>query len=207
MRFIFVTGGVVSSLGKGISVSSIGRILKARNFSVNMVKIDPYLQVDAGTMSPYEHGEVFVTEDGGETDLDIGNYERFTNQNLTKNNNITTGKIYYSVLTKERRGDYLGKTVQIIPHVTNEIKNMLFSLAENYDVTVVEIGGTVGDIEGQPFLETIRQIKNDIGKENIVYIHVSLLPYLKTTHELKTKPTQHSVKELRSIGIQPDILI
>ncbi len=207
MRFIFVTGGVVSSLGKGISVSSIGRILKARNFSVNMVKIDPYLQVDAGTMSPYEHGEVFVTEDGGETNLDIGNYERFTNQNLTKNNNITTGKIYYSVLTKERRGDYLGKTVQIIPHVTNEIKNMLFSLAENYDVTVVEIGGTVGDIEGQPFLETIRQIKNDIGKENIVYIHVSLLPYLKTTHELKTKPTQHSVKELRSIGIQPDILI
>ncbi len=207
MRFIFVTGGVVSSLGKGISVSSIGRILKARNFSVNMVKIDPYLQVDAGTMSPYEHGEVFVTEDGGETNLDIGNYERFTNQNLTKNNNITTGKIYYSVLTKECRGDYLGKTVQIIPHITNKIKNMLFSLAENYDVTVVEIGGTVGDIEGQPFLETIRQIKNDIGKENVVYIHVSLLPYLKTTHELKTKPTQHSVKELRSIGIQPDILI
>ena len=207
MRFIFITGGVVSSLGKGISASSIGRILKARDFSVNMVKIDPYLQVDAGTMSPYEHGEVFVTEDGGETDLDIGNYERFTGQNFTKNNNITTGKIYYSVLTKERRGDYLGKTVQIIPHVTNEIKNMLFSLAENYDVTVVEIGGTVGDIEGQPFLEAIRQIKNDIGKENVVYIHISLLPYLKTTHELKTKPTQHSVKELRSIGIQPDILI
>ncbi len=207
MRFIFVTGGVVSSLGKGISASSIGRILKARNFSVNMVKIDPYLQVDAGTMSPYEHGEVFVTEDGGETDLDIGNYERFINQNLTRNNNITTGKIYYSVLTKERRGDYLGKTVQIIPHITNEIKNELFALAESYDVTVVEIGGTVGDIEGQPFLEAIRQIKNDIGKENIVYIHVSLLPYLKTTHELKTKPTQHSVKELRSIGIQPDILI
>ena len=207
MRFIFITGGVVSSLGKGISASSIGRILKARNFSVNMIKIDPYLQLDAGTMSPYEHGEVFVTEDGGETDLDIGNYERFTDQNLTKRNNITTGKIYYSVLTKERRGDYLGKTVQIIPHVTNEIKNELFALAEGYDIAVVEIGGTVGDIEGQPFLEAVRQIKNDIGKENVVYIHISLLPYLKTTRELKTKPTQHSVKELRSIGIQPDILI
>jgi CTP synthase len=207
MKFIFITGGVVSSLGKGISASSIGRILKARGFSVNMVKIDPYLQIDAGTMSPYEHGEVFVTEDGGETDLDIGNYERFTDQNLTRDNSITTGKIYYTVLMKERRGDYLGKTVQIIPHLTDEIKQSLFKLAQGFDATVVEIGGTVGDIEGQPFLEAIRQVKKDVGKDNVLYIHVSLLPYLKTSGEVKTKPTQHSVKELRSIGIQPDILL
>ncbi len=207
MKFIFVTGGVVSSLGKGIAVSSIGRLLKARGIRTNIVKIDPYLQIDAGTMSPYEHGEVFVTEDGGETDLDIGNYERFINRNLTAENSITTGKIYWSVLKKERHGEYLGKTVQIIPHVTDEIKLHLRELGKGFDVTVVEIGGTVGDIESLPFLEAIRQMKKDEGKENILYIHLSLLPYLKTSKELKTKPTQHSVKELRSIGIQPDILI
>ena len=207
MKFIFVTGGVVSSLGKGIVVSSIGRILKARGFSINAVKVDPYLQIDAGTMSPYEHGEVFVTEDGGETDLDIGNYERFIDRNLSAENNITTGKIYWNVLKKERRGEYLGKTVQIIPHITNEIKERLFKLASGFNITIVEVGGTVGDIEGLPFLEAIRQIKKDVGKNNILYVHLSLLPYLKTTKEIKTKPTQHSVKELRSIGIQPDVLI
>ncbi|CAB3288541.1 CTP synthetase [Methanocaldococcus lauensis] len=207
MKFIFITGGVISSLGKGITAASLGRLLKARGFKVNMVKIDPYLQIDAGTMSPYEHGEVFVTEDGGETDLDLGHYERFIDENLTKHNNITTGKIYWSVLTKERRGEYLGKTVQVIPHITNEIKDWIKKLGENYDITIVEIGGTVGDIESLPFLEAIRQFKKDVGKENVLYIHVSLLPYIKAAGELKTKPTQHSVKELRSIGIQPDILI
>ncbi len=207
MKFIFVTGGVVSSLGKGIAVSSVGRLLKARGIKVNIAKIDPYLQIDAGTMSPYEHGEVFVTEDGGETDLDIGNYERFIDRNLTADNSITTGKIYWNVLKKERRGEYLGKTVQIIPHVTDEIKLHIRELGKGFDVTVVEIGGTVGDIESLPFLEAIRQMKKDEGKENILYIHLSLLPYLKTSGELKTKPTQHSVKELRSIGIQPDALI
>ncbi len=207
MKFIFVTGGVVSSLGKGVAVSSVGRLLKARGIKVNAVKIDPYLQIDAGTMSPYEHGEVFVTEDGGETDLDIGNYERFIDTNLSAQNSITTGKIYWSVLEKERLGAYLGKTVQIIPHVTNEIKLRLINLSKGFDVTIVEIGGTVGDIESLPFLEAIRQMKKDVGKENILYIHLSLLPYLKTSKELKTKPTQHSVKELRGIGIQPDILI
>ncbi|MCQ6253555.1 glutamine hydrolyzing CTP synthase [Methanocaldococcus sp.] len=207
MKFIFITGGVISSLGKGITAASLGRLLKARGFKVNMVKVDPYLQIDAGTMSPYEHGEVFVTEDGGETDLDLGHYERFIDENLTKHNNITTGKIYWSVLTKERRGEYLGKTVQVIPHITNEIKDWIKKLGENYDITIVEIGGTVGDIESLPFLEAIRQFKKDVGKENVLYIHVSLLPYIKAAGELKTKPTQHSVKELRSIGIQPDILI
>jgi CTP synthase len=207
MKFIFVTGGVISSLGKGLVVSSLGLLMKARGFSVNLVKVDPYLQIDAGTMSPYEHGEVFVTEDGGETDLDIGNYERFLDVDLSSKNSITTGKIYFSVLTKERRGDYLGKTVQVIPHITDEIKNSLKELAEGNDVTIVEIGGTVGDIESQPFLEAIRQMKKDVGKENIVYVHVSLVPYVKATDELKTKPTQHSVKELRSIGIQPDFLV
>lgn len=172
-----------------------------------MIKIDPYLQIDAGTMSPYEHGEVFVTEDGGETDLDLGHYERFIDENLTKDNNITTGKIYWNVLTKERKGEYLGKTVQVIPHVTNEIKEWIMRLAKGYDVTIVEIGGTVGDIESLPFLEAIRQMKKDLGKENTLYIHVSLLPYIKAAGEVKTKPTQHSVKELRSIGIQPDILV
>ncbi|AEF96236.1 glutamine hydrolyzing CTP synthase [Methanotorris igneus] len=207
MKYIFITGGVVSSLGKGITASSIGRLLKARGFKVNMIKIDPYLQIDAGTMSPYEHGEVFVTEDGGETDLDLGHYERFVDINLTSRNNITTGKIYWSVLTKERKGEYLGKTVQVIPHITNEIKDWIKELGEGYDVTIVEIGGTVGDIESLPFLEAIRQFKKDVGKENVLYIHVSLLPYIRTAGELKTKPTQHSVKELRGIGIQPDILV
>ncbi|EHP84012.1 glutamine hydrolyzing CTP synthase [Methanotorris formicicus] len=207
MKYIFITGGVVSSLGKGITASSIGRLLKARGFKVNMIKIDPYLQIDAGTMSPYEHGEVFVTDDGGETDLDLGHYERFVDINLTSRNNITTGKIYWSVLTKERKGEYLGKTVQVIPHITNEIKNWIKELGEGYDVTIVEIGGTVGDMESLPFLEAIRQFKKDVGKENVLYIHVSLLPYIKTAGELKTKPTQHSVKELRGIGIQPDILV
>ncbi len=207
MKFIFVTGGVVSSLGKGTAVSSIGMLLKARGFKVNAVKIDPYLQVDAGTMSPYEHGEVFVTKDGGETDLDIGNYERFIDCELSAENSITTGKIYWSVLNRERHGDYLGKTVQIIPHITDEIKKRLFELSKGFDVTIVEIGGTVGDIEGLPFLEAIRQMKKDAGKDNILYIHLSLLPYLKTSKEIKTKPTQHSVKELRGIGIQPDILL
>ncbi|ENN96375.1 CTP synthetase [Methanocaldococcus villosus KIN24-T80] len=207
MKYIFITGGVISSLGKGITAASLGRLLKARGFKVNMIKVDPYLQIDAGTMSPYEHGEVFVTEDGGETDLDLGHYERFIDENLTKDNNITAGKIYWNVLIKERRGDYLGKTVQVIPHITDEIKNWIKRLSKGYDITIVEIGGTVGDIESLPFLEAIRQFKKDVGKDNVLYIHVSLLPYIKTAGEVKTKPTQHSVKELRSIGIQPDILI
>lgn len=207
MKFIFITGGVISSLGKGLVASSLGLLMKARGFSVNLVKIDPYLQVDAGTMSPYEHGEVFVTEDGGETDLDIGNYERFIDRNLTSKNSITTGRIYWNVLKKERAGKYLGKTVQVIPHITDEVKSTLLELGSDYDITIVEIGGTVGDIEGQPFLEAIRQMKKDLGKKNTLYLHVSLLPFLKVTSETKTKPTQHSVKELRSIGIQPDILV
>lgn len=207
MKFIFVTGGVISSLGKGLVASSLGLLMKARGFSVNLVKIDPYLQVDAGTMSPYEHGEVFVTEDGGETDLDIGNYERFIDRNLTSRNSITTGRIYWNVLKKERAGKYLGKTVQVIPHITDEVKSTLLELGRDYDITIVEIGGTVGDIEGQPFLEAIRQMKKDLSKKNTLYLHVSLLPFLKVTSETKTKPTQHSVKELRSIGIQPDILV
>lgn len=207
MKYIFVTGGVVSSLGKGITASSLGRLLKARGFNVNMIKIDPYLQIDAGTMSPYEHGEVFVTDDGGETDLDLGNYERFVDKGLKAGNNITTGKIYWSVLSKERRGDYLGKTVQVIPHITNEIKEWIKDLGKDSDITIVEIGGTVGDIESLPFLEAIRQFKKDVGKENVLYIHVSLLPYIRSAGELKTKPTQHSVKELKGIGIQPDILV
>lgn len=207
MKIVFITGGVISSLGKGLVASSLGLLLESRFYNVNIVKVDPYLQIDAGTMSPYEHGEVFVTEDGGETDLDIGNYERFLNKHLTKDNSITTGRIYYSVLKKEREGKFLGKTVQVIPHITNEIKENLTNLAKDYDIIIVEIGGTVGDIESQPFIEAARQIKNDIGKENVSYIHVSLLPYLKATQELKTKPTQHSVKELRSMGIQPDLLV
>jgi len=207
MKIVFITGGVISSLGKGLVASSLGLLLESRGFDVNIAKIDPYLQIDAGTISPYEHGEVFVTEDGGETDLDVGNYERFLNKNLTKDNSITTGRIYYSVLTKERAGAYLGKTVQVIPHVTNEVKNMLLSVCSGHDILIVEIGGTVGDIESQPFLEAAREMKNDLGKENSCYIHVSLLPYLRVTQELKTKPTQHSVKELRSLGIQPDILV
>jgi len=208
-KYIFVTGGVVSSLGKGITAASLGRLLKNRGLKVTIQKFDPYINVDPGTMSPYQHGEVFVTDDGAETDLDLGHYERFIDINLSKHNNITTGKIYSSVITKERRGDYLGGTVQVIPHITNEIKERFFRTAKetNADVVITEIGGTVGDIESLPFLEAIRQLKNDVGRENIMYIHVTLIPYLAAAGELKTKPTQHSVKELRSIGIQPNMIV
>ncbi len=208
-KYIFVTGGVVSSLGKGITAASLGRLLKSRGLRVTLQKFDPYLNVDPGTMSPYQHGEVYVTDDGAETDLDLGHYERIVDINLTQYSSITSGKIYWSVLNKERRGDYLGGTVQVIPHVTNEIKNMLKRIAtvKDVDVVITEIGGTVGDIESQPFLEAIRQIRYEVGRENVLYIHVTLLPYLTMAGELKTKPTQHSVKELLSIGIQPDILV
>jgi len=208
MKFIFVTGGVVSSLGKGISAASIGRLLKARGFKVTIQKLDPYLNVDPGTMNPYQHGEVFVTEDGAETDLDLGHYERFIDINMKRENNVTAGTVYWSVLDKERKGEFLGGTVQVIPHITNEIKERILALGKDgYDIVIVEVGGTVGDIESLPFLEAIRQLKKDIGKENVMYIHVTLVPYLKNSGELKTKPTQHSVKELRSIGIQPDMII
>ena len=208
-RFIFVTGGVVSSLGKGIAASSIGRLLKNRGFKVFMQKFDPYINVDPGTMSPYQHGEVFVTDDGAETDLDLGHYERFIDENLSQNSNITTGRIYSSVIAKERRGDYLGATVQVIPHITNEIKSKLKEAAmeSNADFIITEIGGTVGDIESLPFLEAIRQARRDFGYENTLYVHNTLVPYLHAADEIKTKPTQHSVKELRGIGIQPDIII
>ncbi len=208
-KYIFVTGGVVSSIGKGIIAASLGRLLKNRGLSVTIQKFDPYINVDPGTMSPYQHGEVFVTEDGAETDLDLGHYERFIDINLTKYSNITTGKIYSTVIKKERRGDYLGGTVQVIPHITNEIKDKVFQAGKqtNADVVITEIGGTVGDIESLPFLEAIRQIKSDIGKENVMYIHTTLVPYIKAAGELKTKPTQHSVKELRSLGIQPDVIV
>lgn len=208
-KYIFVTGGVVSSLGKGITAASLGQLLKARGLKVSIQKFDPYINKDPGTMSPYQHGEVFVTEDGAETDLDLGHYERFIDINLNKNSNVTTGKIYWSVISKERRGDYLGATIQVIPHITNEIKERAFRVAkeENPDVVITEIGGTVGDIESLPFMESIRQIKHDVGKENVLYVHLTLLPYLEKAGELKTKPTQHSVKELRQIGIQPDIII
>ena len=208
-KYIFVTGGVVSSLGKGISVASIGRILKSRGINISAMKLDPYLNVDPGTMSPYQHGEVFVTKDGSETDLDLGHYERFIDIELTASSNITAGQIYSDVIAKERRGDYLGGTIQTVPHVTNEIKDRIFSLSSESmaDVVVVEVGGTVGDIEGLPFLEAIRQIRNDAGRDNVYYIHLTLLPHIQATGELKTKPTQHSVKELRSIGIQPDAII
>ncbi len=208
-KYIFVTGGVVSSVGKGIAVASIGTILKSRGISVSVQKLDPYLNVDPGTMSPYQHGEVFVTQDGAETDLDLGNYERFIDINLTQDSNITSGQIYSSVIAKERRGDFLGGTIQVVPHVTNEIKNRFKRLAEKSkaDVILIEVGGTVGDIEGLPFLEAIRQMRKDAGRDNVLYIHVTLLPYLGSTQELKTKPTQHSVNELRRIGIQPDIII
>lgn len=208
-KFIFVTGGVVSSVGKGISVASIGRILKGRDISVSVQKLDPYLNVDPGTMSPYQHGEVFVTKDGSETDLDLGHYERFINMELTRTSNVTAGQIYTRVIAKERRGDYLGGTIQSVPHVTNAIKECMLALAEESqaDVIVVEVGGTVGDIEGQPFLEAIRQMRSEVGRDNVCYVHVTLLPFISATGELKTKPTQHSVKELRSIGIQPDVLI
>ena len=206
-KFIFVTGGVVSSLGKGIAASSIGALLESRNLSVTIQKLDPYLNVDPGTMSPYQHGEVFVTDDGAETDLDLGHYERFLSCPLSKKNNYTSGQIYDHVLSKERRGDYLGSTVQVIPHVTDEIKSRILGVAKGYDIVICEIGGTVGDIESQPFLEAIRQIRFDVGDENVCYVHVTLVPYIPAAKEVKTKPTQHSVRELRAIGIQPDIII
>jgi len=208
-KYIFVTGGVVSSIGKGISVASIGRILKSRGLTVSVIKLDPYLNVDPGTMSPYQHGEVFVTRDGGETDLDLGHYERFIDMELTRSSNVTAGELYLSLIGKERRGDFLGGTIQTVPHVTNEIKKRLTNLAEESQaqVIVAEVGGTVGDIEGLPFLEAIRQMRKDVGRDNVLYLHLTLLPYISATGELKTKPTQHSVKELRSIGIQPDALL
>ncbi|MBL7165721.1 MAG: CTP synthase [Dehalococcoidales bacterium] len=208
-KYIFVTGGVVSSVGKGITVASIGTLLKSRQITVSIQKLDPYLNVDPGTMSPYQHGEVFVTQDGAETDLDLGNYERFTDTNLTADSNVTSGQIYSEVIAKERRGDFLGGTIQVVPHVTGAIKDQFRRLAEQSkaDVVIIEVGGTVGDIEGQPFLEALRQMRNDVGRDNVLYVHVTLLPYLKSTQELKTKPTQHSVNELRRIGIQPDIIV
>jgi len=206
-KYIFVTGGVVSSLGKGLAAASIGSLLESRGLKVNLMKFDPYLNVDPGTMSPFQHGEVFVTDDGAETDLDLGHYERFTHAKLTRDNNLTTGRIYEQIITKERRGDYLGKTVQVIPHVTNEIKNAMRKVAGENDVTIVEIGGTVGDIESLPFLEAIRQMRQELGRENTVFVHVTLVPWISAAQELKTKPTQHSVKEMLSIGIQPDILL
>src|SRR6202163_2683820 len=207
-KYIFVSGGVVSSVGKGITVASIGRLLKARGISVCILKIDPYINVDPGTMSPYQHGEVYVLDDGAETDLDLGHYERFTNAPLSRDCNYTTGRIYSSVIQKERHGDYLGHTVQVIPHVTDEIKAAVRKLAtDDVDVVITEIGGTVGDIEGLPFLEAIRQFALDVGKHNCLYIHLTLIPYLKAAGEAKTKPTQHSVSQLRQIGIQPDVLI
>ena len=206
-RYIFVTGGVVSSLGKGIASASLAAILEARGLKVTMLKLDPYINVDPGTMSPFQHGEVFVTEDGAETDLDLGHYERFIRTKMTQGNNFTTGRVYESVLRKERRGDYLGGTVQVIPHITDEIKQRVYAGGEGFDVALVEIGGTVGDIESLPFLESIRQIRSELGASRAIYMHLTLVPYIKTAGETKTKPTQHSVKELRSIGIQPDILI
>lgn len=208
-KFIFVTGGVVSSLGKGITAASLGLLLKSRGLKVSLQKCDPYINVDPGTMSPFQHGEVFVTDDGAETDLDIGHYERFTDENSFADSNVTTGKVYWKVISKERRGDYLGGTVQVIPHITDEIKSRIYSVASKNkpDIVITEIGGTVGDIESQPFLETIRQIKWEVGEENCMYIHVTLMPYLRKVGELKTKPTQHSVKELRTIGIEPDIIV
>ena len=206
-RFIFITGGVVSSLGKGIASASLAAILQARGLSVNMIKLDPYINVDPGTMSPFQHGEVYVTDDGAETDLDLGHYERFAGIRCSKSSNYTTGRIYESVIAKERRGDYLGATVQVIPHITDEIKNSIRGSTKNADIVLVEIGGTVGDIESLPFLEAIRQLGFELGHENVLYIHLTLIPYLSAAGEIKTKPTQHSVKELRSIGIQPDILL
>jgi CTP synthase len=208
-KYIFVTGGVVSSVGKGITVASIGTILKSRQLSVSVQKLDPYLNVDPGTMSPYQHGEVFVTTDGAETDLDLGNYERFIDAEFTADSNVTSGQIYSTIIAKERRGDFLGGTIQIVPHLTTEIKERFKKLAEKSqaDVILIEVGGTVGDIEGQPFLEAIRQMRNDVGRNNVLYVHVTFLPYLNSTQELKTKPTQHSVNELRRMGIQPDIIV
>src|SRR3990172_8667969 len=206
-RYIFITGGVVSSLGKGLASAALGAVLQARGYSVRLRKLDPYLNVDPGTMSPYQHGEVFVTDDGAETDLDLGHYERFTGRPATRQDNITTGRIYQDILAKERRGDYLGATIQVIPHVTNAIKDFIRDGNDGYDFVLVEIGGTVGDIESLPFLEAIRQLGNDLPRRHAVYIHLTLMPYIPSAGELKTKPTQHSVRELRAIGIQPDILM
>jgi CTP synthase len=206
-KYIFVTGGVLSSLGKGLASAAIGALLESRGLTVTIQKLDPYINVDPGTMNPFQHGEVFVTDDGAETDLDLGHYERFTSAKLGRDNNFTTGKIYHSVISKERRGDYLGGTVQVIPHITDEIKQSIKLVSDGVDVVIVEIGGTIGDIESLPFLEAIRQFKADVGEENVLYIHLTLVPFIGTAGELKTKPTQHSVKELRSIGIQPDILL
>lgn len=206
-KFIFVTGGVVSSLGKGIASSAIGALLEARGLKVTLQKLDPYINVDPGTLSPFQHGEVYVTDDGAETDLDLGHYERFNSIRTCQSSNYTTGKIYYSVILKERRGDYLGDTVQVIPHITDEIKNAIKSVSDSYDIVLVEIGGTIGDIESLPFLEAIRQFRYDVGRDNVLYVHLTLIPYINTSGELKTKPTQHSVRELRAIGIQPDILL
>src|SRR6201986_4043760 len=207
VKYIFVTGGVVSSLGKGLAAASIGRLLEDHGYTVALQKFDPYINVDPGTMSPYQHGEVYVTDDGAETDLDLGHYERFTSMVASRNSNWTTGKIYLSVIQKERRGDYLGRTVQVIPHITNEIRDAIRHAGRDVDVVLVEIGGTVGDIESMPFLEAIRQFRLDVGRENTIYIHLTLVPFIGTAGELKTKPTQHSVRDLRSIGIQPDILL
>ncbi|MEO8070857.1 MAG: CTP synthase, partial [Acidobacteriota bacterium] len=207
VKYIFVTGGVVSSLGKGLAAASIGCLLEGHGYKIALQKFDPYINVDPGTMSPYQHGEVYVTDDGAETDLDLGHYERFTGMVASRDNNWTTGKIYLSVIQKERRGEYLGRTVQVIPHITNEIKNSILAAGEKVDVLLVEIGGTVGDIESLPFLEAIRQLRQDVGRENTLYIHLTLVPYIASAGELKTKPTQHSVRDLRSIGIQPDVLL
>ena len=206
-KYVFVTGGGLSSLGKGLAAAAIGALMESRGLKVTLQKFDPYINVDPGTMSPFQHGEVFVTNDGAETDLDLGHYERFTSARMTQRNNITTGKIYYSVITKERQGEYLGRTVQVIPHITDEIKSHFLSVRDDNDIVICEIGGTVGDIESLPFLEAIRQFRTDVGRENVLYVHVTLVPYIKSADELKTKPTQHSVKELREIGIQPDILL
>src|SRR6266516_681753 len=208
-KYIFVTGGVASGLGKGITTASLARLLKSRGLRVTLQKLDPYINVDPGTMNPFEHGEVFVLDDGAETDLDLGHYERFTDESLRRESNVTTGAIYQTVLSKERRGEFLGKTVQVIPHITNEIKDRIRRLAtaSDADVCVIEVGGTVGDIESLPFLEAIRQLRNEVGRDNVAFVHVSLIPFIGPTGELKTKPTQHSVKELRSIGIQPDVIV
>ena len=208
-KFVFVTGGVVSSIGKGIVAASLGRLFKSRDYSVSILKLDPYINVDPGTMSPFQHGEVFVTEDGAETDLDLGHYERFTDTSMSRLNSVTTGAIYQAVINKERRGAYMGGTVQVIPHITNEIKERIHRVAlnTNPDIVITEIGGTVGDIESLPFLEAIRQFRKDAGRDNVLYMHVTLIPWLPAAGEMKTKPTQHSVKELRSIGIQPDVLV
>src|SRR5215204_2824716 len=206
-KYIFVTGGVVSSLGKGIAAASIGCLLESRGLRVTLQKFDPYLNVDPGTMSPFQHGEVFVTDDGAETDLDLGHYERFTHAQLTQSNNLTSGRIYETIIAKERRGDYLGKTVQVIPHVTNEIKAAIRKLAVDTDIVIVEIGGTIGDIESLPFVEAIRQMRHEVGRENSIFVHLTLVPWIAAAQEMKTKPTQHSVKELRALGIQPDILL